>query len=61
MPIQDGVTSEGSERERQARITPSDVADAMRQAEKDAGPLGVRMLDAIVDDDFDSEPVTDPG
>lgn len=59
MPIKRGVRPTGKERDRSARITPSDIADAIRSANERADALGRRMLAAELDEDDDTGPVPD--
>jgi hypothetical protein len=59
VPIRDGIIPSGTERERDARIKPSDIADAKRQASRDASAQGRRMLNAVVTGEGADGPIPD--
>lgn len=53
MAVRDWPTLSGKERERDARVTPADIADARASAAPSTTDKGRRMLRAVVSDDSD--------
>lgn len=59
MPIRRGARPQGKERDRSARITPSDIADAKLSSDARVDELGRRMFASIEDEQDDTGPVPD--
>jgi hypothetical protein len=59
MPLRDGSTPTGAERDRDARIRPSDIDDAKRIANQDSGAQGRRMFAAVENNESADGPIPD--